>query len=292
MKMGKWQAPLLLAVLSLSSVACSDIMRSLRQESLAIDAQAGRDREDGDEAVYAYKPKNLMGPSANNTRVVEPGVQRDYGRRLAGSSAGDSYEATAGQKAALEGRRYTREDFVDKQASENSLWDSQGQGNYLFSHNRRRDIGDLVTVDVERELKREIQYQLWLTLPPEQRKVRRSPASVAASTQEGAAGANAQKPAAPGAEANKSLEERGKDAAEEAAKTNMAATGKDEDNVRMEVVENLGNGLVRMVGQKRVIYRGQSRVVEVMAIVNNKDIDDQNRLKSGVILDMTTQVIQ
>ncbi len=86
--------------------------------------------------------------------------------------------------------------------------------------------------------------------------------------------------------------ENAKDQAEEAAKTNLASNGKEDDVVRMEVVEHLGNGLVRLVGQKRVIYKGQPKTLEVMALVNNRDIDDQNRLKSTAILDSNTQVIQ
>ncbi|RYZ96670.1 MAG: hypothetical protein EOP11_23145, partial [Proteobacteria bacterium] len=180
----------------------------------------------------------------------------------------------------------------DKDAGENSLWDGQGQGNFLFSHNRRREPGDLVTADVEKELKREIQYQLWLTLPPEQRR-HRAPSS--AELKAAAADPKAPKPApAPGtiaAGGAKSAEETAKDAAAEAAKTNMPGA-KDDDTVRMEVAESLGNGLVRMVGQKRVIYRGVARLVEVAALVNSKDVDDTNRVKSSAFLDTKAQVIQ
>jgi hypothetical protein len=35
-----------------------------------------------------------------------------------------------------------------------------------------------------------------------------------------------------------------------------------------------------------------TRIVEVMALVNNKDVDDGNRVKSSAFLDMKTQVIQ
>lgn len=260
---------------------CAEMIQSLRDESAAIDQEIDRDREDGEGAIYGYKPKTLTGISANNTRSYEPPVQRRYGRRLA-SLAEESGPAPSAPEYSAP-RRYTKADFVDREASENSLWDAQGQSNYLFSHNRRREPGDLVTIDVEKELRREIQYQLWMTLPPEMRRVKRAPAST---------GTDAVKNAAAAADANKSQEERNKDAAEEAAKTNLALNGKDDDIVRMEVVENLGNGLVRMVGQKRVIYKGASRIVEVMALVNNKDIDDNNRLKSSALLDMQTQVVQ
>jgi flagellar basal body L-ring protein FlgH len=112
--------------------------------------------------------------------------------------------------------------------------------------------------------------------------VKRTPASDAAKPATGAEGA---------AQAAKTAEEKSKDAAEEAAKTNMAAE-KDDDVIRMEVAETLGNGLVRVVGQKRVIYRGVARVVEVVALVNNKDVNETGRVKSSAFLDSRTQVIQ
>lgn len=281
----KYALSLMLGLWALYSFSGCSLMDALRDESAAIDAEAGndRDREEGDrteqENYVARKPRSLNGLSANNVPSLEPSVSRGYGRRL--SSLADQADNVA-DEAQAGYRRVTREDFIDKQARENSLWDAQGQGNYLFSNNRRREVGDLVTGEVEKDLKREIQYQLWMTLPPEQRKVKRKPASVPKT------GADA---AAQVADAAKGSEEKAKDAAAEAAKTNMPES-KDDDIVRMEVVESLGNGLVRVVGQKRVIYRGVSRVVEITALANNKDIDDGNRVKSTNFLDLKTQVIQ
>lgn len=268
---------------------CADLLSSLREENAAIDREADRDREDesGSDADLAYQPRGLRGPSARNVQSMDPPVRRGYGRRLA------SFDEPAGggdpsYAAPPEYRRATRADFVDKSSNENSLWDGQGQNNFLFSQNRQREPGDMVTVDVEKELKREIQYQLWMTLPPEQRRPKRAPAS--AKTADGEAKPDAA--AAAKADAAKPTDEKNRDAAEEAAKTNLASGGKDDDVVRMEIAENLGNGLSRVVGQKRVIYRGVARVVEVMALVNNKDIDDNGKVKSSAFLDMKTQVIQ
>jgi flagellar basal body L-ring protein FlgH len=284
----KFALSMLLGLWALDSFQGCAMIDSLRDESATIDAQAGNDRDrDGNSSdeqqqpqqKLADRPRALNGLSANNVPSYDPPVSRGYGRRLSSLAQQDGPAAPA-----EEYHRVTREDFVDKQAHENSLWDAQGQGNYLFSNNRKREVGDLVTGEVEKDLKREIQYQLWMTLPPEQRKTKRAPASLA--------GADPAAKAAAAAEAGKSAEEKGKDAAAEAAKTNMPAESKEDDVVRMEVVESLGNGLVRVVGQKRVIYRGVSRVVEVMALVNNKDVDDNNKVKSTNFLDMKTQVIQ
>jgi flagellar basal body L-ring protein FlgH len=282
--------PVLLGLWVLFSFAgCSGMLDSLRAESAAIDREADRDRDpnsnyNGDRN---YQPRTLRGLSANNVNSYDPPVKRGYGRRLASITNDDSYGSGAPDAAAPQYHRATRADFVDSTPGENSLWDGQGQENFLFAQNKQVQPGDLVTVDVEKELKREIQYQLWMTLPPEQRR-RRKPASTA----EGDKAATPAEKEAKAAEAGKSADEKNRDAAEEAAKTNLASAGKEDDIVRMEVAENLGNGIVRVVGQKRVIYRGVARVVEVTALVNNRDLDGKGRVKSSSFLDMKTQVIQ
>lgn len=287
----KWATSIALTIWVLFAFAgCSEMLQGLRQENNEIDAEIEKDREQKDGEIYGYKPKNLTGVTANNVRSQEPPVMRNYGRRLSSLSSAAEGAGTAAIQEYSPGKRVTRDDFLDK-SSENSLWDSQGQNNFLFSHNRRREAGDMVSADIEKELRREIQFQLWMTLPPDQRRVKRDPAGKASDAVKTAAAAPGD-PAAAAAKAVKGADEKGKDAAEEAAKTNMPSTGKEDDLIRMEVVENLGNGLVRVVGQKRVIYRGVSRVVEVMALANNKDIDDNNRVKSSAFLDMQTQVVQ
>ncbi len=259
---------------SLLLTGCGDMMRSLRQESLAIDEEADSGDRSDDENTQrmAQASRPLRGVTANNVNKYDPPVRREYARKIA------SFEEDAGDAERPE-RRYKREDFVDRAAHENSLWDGSGQSNYLFTNNRRREVGDLVSVDVERELKREIQYSLWMSLPPEQRRRPRKPASDG-------------KPTKFAKEDSKTQTEKNKDDAEEAAKKDIASNGKEDDSVRMEVVEHLGNGLVRLVGNKRVIHKGVPKNVEVSALVNNRDIDDQNHLKSSSFLDLQTQVVQ
>lgn len=286
----KFGFSLLLALWALFTFSgCTSILESLRQESREADELAERDRENDELANGYYKPKTLSGLSANNVSEYQPPAMRAYGARAVGRATaaadamGDAYDSGS--------RRVTRDDFVDRTARENSLWDGQGQSNYLFTNNRRREAGDMITADVEKELRREIQYQLWLTLPPEQRKVRK-PSSASDAVKSTAAATAKDGVLDPKAAAEKSLETKAKDAAEEAAKTNIAPTGQEDDIIKMEVVENMGNGLVRVLGQKRVIYKGVSRIIEVAALVNNKDVDDSNRTKSSTFLDTKAQVIQ
>ncbi|HEY8278238.1 MAG TPA: flagellar basal body L-ring protein FlgH [Bdellovibrionota bacterium] len=271
---------------------CSDMIRSLRADSAEADEQEERDRDIAEGTADRYRPRTLNGVSANNVSEFEPPAARAYRKTYAQKGA-LAYD-TAADPGPDGYHRVTRDDFVDKVARENSLWDGQGQSNYLFANNRRREPGDMITADVEKDLRREIQYQLWMTLPPEQRKTKKPiTAGNAADTLTSVAGATA-KDAANAALSgdNKSATDKAKDAAEEAAKSNMGASGKDDDLIRMEVVENLGNGMIRMLGQKRVIYKGVSRIVEVAALVNGKDVDDANHAKSSNFLDVKAQVIQ
>lgn len=291
---------ILSGVAILSLTGCGDMINSLRRESREVDEEAERDRDNSDDAVTNYRPKTLNGLSANNVAEYQAPSSRLYGRKPGRSAA--SLDEAAPDAAAGDGEqayhRVTRDDFVDKAPNENSLWDGQGQNNYLFANNRRRETGDVITADVEKELRREIQYQLWMSLPPEQRKIRK-PASAAGQAASdsvtNSASANAkdaanQDPNKKGPD--KGIEAKAKDAAEEAAKTNMAPSAPGDDVIRMEVVENMGNGLMRVLGQKRVVYRGVSRIVEVAALINNKDVDDGNRAKSSNFLDMKAQVVQ
>lgn len=140
--------------ISFAFTACGDLLRSLRQESLAAD---GIDPEEQDRkreqrlAEEEYKPRRLDGVSANNNPNYNLSARREYARQPA------SVQGEDGGSEEPAPRRFTRNDFVDSAANENSLWNGQGQNNYLFTQNRKNEVGDLVTVEVERDLRRDIQ---------------------------------------------------------------------------------------------------------------------------------------
>jgi hypothetical protein len=289
----------LLVLSSIMFTSCADMMRSLQNDSLEADRPSNSNRRTAsrDREEPVYRPRTLSGLSANNVSAYDPPVQRNYGRALASAPemagvAGHGGDLPVISEAA---KRITKQDFVDNDPKENSLWDGQGQSNYLFTHNKKHELGDVVGVDVARDLKREIQYALFMNLPPEQRKSKRpsgdrNPASVGKDGKK--VGKDAVADAKAAGDPTKSELEKGKDAAEEAAKSNMDASAKDDDTMRMEVVENLSGGMVRLLGQKRVVYRGVSRVVEVVALANSRDVDENARIKSASFIDTKTQVIQ
>lgn len=263
---------------------CSGLLDSLREESEEAEREAQRE-----EAYYGGKTRQARRLSANNVS--------DYAGEVGARARNQFSEfsdraAAAGENAQ---RRYSRADFIDNQPNENSLWNAQGQSNYYFAQNNRFDNGDLVIVSVDRGLRREIQYALWKSLPTEQRRIKRKLASEADKLKQGVKSGekDAEKAAAAVAQAASSAAREADEraAAEEAAKSSMGAE-KDGDLIRMEIVENLGNGLVRLQGEKRVIYRGRPKFVEVSALARGSDIDAQSKMNAQSFLDMRTRVLQ
>ena len=276
---------LILAAVSLVLGGCGAILDDLREESRDVAREEHRVEAFERSASAAYR-----GPSANNVSSYYGGERR----RLA--PAGDRYRRGAdewGERAGEYGeraqryarenmpkRRYTRQDFVDDNTNENSLWNGQGQTNYFFTQNKRFDPGDLVVVGIERGLRREIQYALWKSLPAHMRRIRRKkPEKENEESDAVRSTASAQQQAAESAE-------------EEAAAGSSLGKKYENDLIRMEVIENLGNGLVRMVGQKRVIYRGRPKFVEVAALMRARHIDKQAKASSSNFLDIRTRVLQ
>ena len=152
---------------------CGGVLDSLREESEEAERESRRE-----EAFYnagSARPRGSRGLSANT--ISDYGtVEGNRARARADDAFEDVQERVKGAAEETR-RRYSRADFVDGQSNENSLWNAQGQSNYYFAQNNRFDNGDLVIVSVDRSLKRDIQYALWKSLPADQRRIKRKPAS-------------------------------------------------------------------------------------------------------------------
>lgn len=248
---------------------CGGIMDDLRRDSYYAE-NAGKLKQRNLAALEdPIRRRTVQGLSANNTNQFKPNVRRQYDRARRGLSS--KYTPPKLDD------RLTADDFVDNDFTENSLWNPQGQKNFLFTQNKERAPGDLLLVAVDRNLRREIQYQLWLTLPPEQRR-RRKKRPPPKDDKEASQQANQQ-------------QEDDRDAAAEEAQRSLAS-GPEDDYLKSEIVENEGNGLIRLLGHKRVIYRGRRRTVEVVALARDRDIDNNDMMKAEKFIDAKVRVIR
>lgn len=278
-----------LVLLLISCTGCGGLLDDLKKESQDVERDARA--EERREQLHGLR-RSPAGTSANNMRSYADRDDSAFGGALRdrGSDAYSRYKEYADQdrEVNLPRRRYTRKDFQDAADSTSSLWNPTGQTNYYFSQNQRFDPGDLVIVEVERGLRREIQYRLWQSLPAELRKIKRRK-----KPSDGKEGEDKGAPEEEAARTVASVREQVEEQKEELDKLNGRSLSKDgEDILRMEVIENMGNGLVRLVGQKRVIYRGRPMFVEVSSLIRSKNIDKNSRAKSSQFLDQRARVTQ
>lgn len=184
--------------------------------------------------------------------------------------------ALAGTPVDLSGTRAKRirttaaEFFADNAKNENSLWADDGQTNYLFARNKLKQPGDLVTVVIEDNLRRDMVDSVKRLLPPDYRD---------------------QDIIVPGLTKNKPADD--KTAAGAPAPTpTPAADGEiaPEDILTAEVLERFPNGNVRIRGVKRVPFKTSVRNIEVVAICKGNDISETDMVKSSKFFDQRVEL--
>ncbi|HRK02613.1 MAG TPA: flagellar basal body L-ring protein FlgH [Oligoflexia bacterium] len=155
--------------------------------------------------------------------------------------------------------RVTKQNFIDESMrNENSLWNDDGQSNYLFARNKLKAPGDLVTIVIEDQLRSDMVREVKKILPPEYRD---QEIRVPGLTKEVAA-------AAPD------------DATRAPAATNSGELSH-EDLMTAEVLERYQNGNIRIRGVKRIPFKRSVRNIEVVAIVRGNEISEVDQIKSS-----------
>jgi hypothetical protein len=236
------------------------------------DAMRGRDEEEyGDDGE----------PTPHTDPVMEPSVRRQY----------------------KNGIRATRADFVDESQNEASLWASDGQTNYYFTKNKIRGVGDIITINLEADLVKDIGLEARRTLTPREREFEMgiaqerlrakalglpgpdAPADGAAKDQvASAAAAPARGPAGAGPGGAAPIAQ---EVDVPAVKLTDIDVGKSlsvkaGDPLMAEIVERYPNGNYKVRATKRIPYRGgPPRFVSLVGVVKGSDITEEDTVASG-----------
>lgn len=214
-----------------------------------------RDLEDDEPAYTSTEEIEYYRDPANRSAPLPPANVRDT--RTA-EIAGTPLDLSGIRAKNL---RVKAEHFAaEARENENSLWTDDGQTNFLFSRNKTKAPGDLVTVQIDERLRKDMVNSVRTLLPPDYRNAEiRVP------------GLTKEKPADSRAPAT-------------AAAPDAAATGT-EDLLTAEVLERYPNGNLRIRGIKRVPFKRQVRNIEVVAIVRGQDIDERDVIDSAKFFD-------
>ncbi len=164
-------------------------------------------------------------------------------------------------------RRYTTNDIADSK-SDASLWSDNGQRNFLFSRNNRKRHGDIVTVNILSSLKKQISLELNNAFPVARRKKKKK---------DGGEKKKEEAPAPPSAAAQA---------------TSPEAANKVHDKIPSIVVEEIKDDYILLMGKKEILFKKRKHTIELQALVNRKDVSDDDSVMSSKILESTVRILR
>lgn len=193
------------------------------------------------------------------------------------------------------GMRATRADFRDEDSNEGSLWASGGQTNYYFTKNKIRAIGDILTIQLDDSMVKDVGSEIKRTLSKEEYEAElmlaqeRLKAQALGPTTEGAAGNRA--PAGENTTEQKEVEVREATAADVNVLPQVEL--KKDDTIMAEIIERYPNGNYKIRGTKRVNYKtGTPRLVQVIAIAKSSDINEDDTISSGKLYEYRLEAVR
>ncbi len=214
------------------------------------------------------------------------------------------------------GNRATRADFIDESPNEGSLWASDGQTNYYFTKNKIRGIGDIVNLNIENEVLRDMTLEVKRSLNNSEKakevaiaqdKLRAEalnppPANPQAN---GAAGANNATNATVNGAATTNAQNRAPAATSMSGEPQVrqatladidlksALEIKEGDQVLSEIVERYPNGNYKIRGTKRIPYKnGAPRLMTITGIVKGSDIGEDDIVKSSKLYEYRLEALR
>lgn len=206
--------------------------------------QAPRQAMTPNRAAPMAQPRSLNSETVKN---FSPSVQRQY---------------VPQQQA---NRRVRAEDLNDND-NRGSLWVSNGEPISLFSNSREKGQGDIILVNVYKQLKNEITAELKRAFP--------DPPPRQPKTQEG------ETAAAPEEESR----EPANDMVEDEEKVY--------DKISTVIVEEINRDHVLLRGRKNLLYKNRRRLVEIQALINRRDLANTDSIRSDSIIESTINVLR
>ncbi len=244
-----------LSIVFFSSVGCSHYIEQLhRNIDRRLDAKAkkGNKKDKEKNALSIYKKNEAKNPriSTLSHRYVYPSVKRNY--------------------VPVSKKRYKAEDLRDIQ-SDGSLWkDKKNNQSFFFAEDNFKSKGDIVLIEVRRNLKNIITAELKRAYPNRNGKISptgKNPASLPNNTE---------------AQAN----------ANTTAQDDDQNDNKIYDRISSMVIEEVSRNHLLLKGRKSLIYQSQKRLVEIQSLVAKRDIDKNNAIDSDRIIESNVVVIR
>jgi flagellar basal body L-ring protein FlgH len=194
----------------------------------------------------------------------------------------------------VRGDRATRGDFYDNAPSDGSLWANENDGNYFFTKGKVHAIGDIISVKMEDNLVKQVAEEIKKSLTPAEQEVEMAlylkNADGAKNDQDLKAYRNVASEDLRSSEA-----EEVKSKMEKAVRWSQVDLSKviglaPAEELRAEIVDRFQNGNFRIRAMKRVLYRGSSKMISLVAVAPVADFDEKDLINSGKLYEYKIRV--
>ncbi len=249
--MKRFENLILLLLVSLFFCGCSHYINQLHR---SFDKQLGRgaNKNKGKDAFSLYRKRETQNQriSTSSHRSVYPAIKRNY--------------------VSTARKRYKAEDLRDNQ-NDGSLWKSgKNKDAFFFAGNNQKLKGDIVLIEVRRNLKNIITAELKRAFPYVPSK------TTATGAGRPPAAGNAQ------AQANQNPANQNNDGNDE----------KIYDRISSVVIEEINRDHFLLKGRKSLIYQDQKRLIEIQSLVSKNDITENGTINSDRIVESNVAVIR
>lgn len=192
------------------------------------------------------------------------------------------------------GDRATKADFIDLTPGDGSLWTGENDSNYFYSKVKMRALGDIITVKVEDPMTKHIGEEIKKSLTPAEQEV-----EMALYLKNNAAAKDDKDVQAYRNVASDDLKTSGaedvKTRMEKAARWSQVDVSKaigltPGEDLRAEIIDRYQNGNYKIRTVKRIMYRGSSKLVSLVAVAPAADFDDADVIKSGKLYEYKIRV--
>ena len=234
------------------------------------------------------------GPAMTSARSGLPA--EDQALDPSEDSVRDRIEANRGATTQkyVRGDRATRADFYDNVPSDGSLWANENDGNYFFTKGKVHAVGDIVSVKLDENFIRQVAEEVKKSLTPAEQEVEMA---LYLKNTDGARNDDDLK-----AYRNVASEDlRSTEAEEVKLKMERAVRWSQVDlskaiglapteEMRAEIVDRYQNGNFKIRAVKRVLYRGSSKSISLVAVAPVADFDEKDLINAGKLYEYKIKV--
>jgi flagellar basal body L-ring protein FlgH len=192
------------------------------------------------------------------------------------------------------GDRATKADFIDRSSGDGSLWTGESDSNYFYSKTKVRAMGDIISVKVEEEMVKHIAEEIKKSLNPAEQEVEMALYLKNNNAAKDDKDLQAYRNVA--AEDLKTTDAEGvKSRMEKAVRWSQVDLSKaiallPSEEFRAEIIDRYQNGNYKIRAVKKIMYRGSSKLVSLVAVAPATDFDDADLIKSGKLYEYKVRV--